>query len=150
MKSFEIISITLLALLGGMYWGPWLALTRSLAELAPETLLVVVKRLSLNMAPLMTVLTPVALLSTVPVLVLSYGTRPATFYLTLGSLALFAFTLLVTMAIEVPIVRRLEVWTVVALPANWQQLRDRWVSMHLLRVVPAVVGLVLILAGAIL
>jgi hypothetical protein len=149
MKAFEVVSITLLALLGGMYWGPWLALTRSLATFTPETLLVIVKRLSLNMAPLMTFLTPVALLSTVPILLLSYGTRPATFYLTLGGLALFAFTLLVTLLIEVPIVKRLEVPTVAALPANWRQLRDRWVAFHLFRVVPALAGLVLLLIGAI-
>lgn len=147
-EVWEIVSITLLALVGGMYWGPWLAVSRSMATFEPDVFLAIVKRMSLNMAPLMTVLTPVALLSTVPVLILSYGTRPETFYLTLAALALFILTLLVTMIVEVPIVKQIETWTVATLPKNWQQLRDRWGRFHLLRIVPAIVGLVLLLVGA--
>lgn len=148
MAVWEIISIVCLALVGGMYWGPWLALSRSMAVFEPSAFLAIVKRMSLNMAPVMTLLTPLALLSTVPVLVVSYGTRQATFYLTLGALALFFVTLLVTLFVEVPIVKRLEVPTVAALPENWRQLRDRWVAFHLFRVVPALAGLVLLLVGA--
>lgn len=147
MKVWEIVSIVLLALVGGLYWGPWLALSRSMSTFTPEVFLAIVKRMSLNMAPVMTVLTPVALLSTAPVLILSYGTRPATFYLTLAALALFVLTLLVTMLVEVPIVKQIETWTVATLPKNWEQLRNRWMSFHLLRVIPAIVGLVLILVG---
>jgi hypothetical protein len=57
------MSIVLLASVGGLYWGPWLALTRSMATFDPETFLVIVKRLNRNMAPIMTILMPVALLS---------------------------------------------------------------------------------------
>jgi len=101
------------------------------------------------MGPLMTVLMPVALLSTVPVLFLSYSQRLETFYLNLIGLVLFVITLLVTMLIEVPIVAQITTWTVSTLPDNWQQLRDRWGAFHLARIVPSVVGLVLLLVGAI-
>jgi CHASE1-domain containing sensor protein len=51
--------------------------------------------------------------------------------------------------IEVPIVKRIRPWTVSTLPDNWQQLRDRWVSFHLIRVLGGFAGLALLVAGAI-
>jgi uncharacterized membrane protein len=101
------------------------------------------------MAPLLTILMPVALLSTLPVLFISYSEQPKTFFLTLAGLALFIVTLLVTVLIEVPIVKQIETWTVSTLPGNWQQLRDRWGAFHLFRIVPSLFGLVLLLIGAI-
>ncbi len=149
LKIFELVSIVLLTLVSGMYWGPWLALSRSLATFEPPVFLAIVHRLNLNMAPLMAMLLPVALLSAVPVLFISYSERPRTFYLTLAGFALFVVTLLVTVLIEVPIVKQIETWTVSSLPDNWQQLRDRWGTFHIVRMVPSLVGLVLILVGAI-
>src|SRR5450432_3477937 len=96
LKIEELISIVLLTLVSGMYWGPWLALSRSMATFDPEVFLPIVDRMNRNMAPLMTVLMPVALLSTVPVLVLTYREGPETFFLTLTALLLFVLTLLVT------------------------------------------------------
>ena len=147
LKVAELISIMLLAFVGGLFWGPWLALSRSMATFEPGVFLAVVKRMSQNMEPVMTILMPVALVSTVPILVLARS-RPETFILTLIGLALFIVTLVVTLLVEVPIVKQIETWTVATLPANWQQLRDRWGSFHYLRIVPAVVGLGLMVVGA--
>ena len=149
LKLFELINVVLLILVSGMYWGPWLALTRSIATFEPDVFLAIVQRLNRNMEPLMTVLMPVALLSTLPVLLLSYGNRPATFYLTLLGFLLFVVTLLVTALVEVPIVKQIVTWTASTLPDNWRQLRDRWGAFHYARIVPSLVGLVLILVGAI-
>jgi hypothetical protein len=132
-----------------MYWGPWLALTRSLRTFKPEVFLPIVDRMNRNMAGLMTMLTPIALLSLVPVLFLSYGKRPTTFYLTFAGFTLFIVALLVTVLVEVPIVKQVVTWTVGTLPANWQQLRDRWGSFHIIRVAAGILGLALVVAGAI-
>jgi hypothetical protein len=149
LKVCELISIALLTLVSGMYWGPWLALTRSMREFEPEVFLAIAHRLNRNMAPLMTVLMPVALVSTVPVLFIAYSQRPVTFYLTLTGLFLFIVTLLVTVLVEVPFVKQIATWTVSTLPDNWQELRDRWGAFHILRIVPSLVGLVLVLIAAI-
>ena len=148
-KTFEVISAVLLAFIGGMYWGPWLALTRSVATFEPEVFLPILKRMNRNMAPIMTVMMPLALVSTVPVLILTLSKHAATFYLTLVALILFAVTLIVTMLIEVPIVTSLDVETVAELPEDWRQRRDRWLAFHLLRIGPAIVGLTLLLIGAV-
>ena len=149
LKICELVSILLLTWVSGMYWGPWLALSRSMSVFEPDVYLAVVDRMRRNMAPLMTVLTPIALLSTVPVLFLTYHGRPAAFALTLTSLILFAVTLIVTMSVEVPIVTQISTWTVPTMPENWPQLRDRWGAFHLARIVPSFVGLALLLVAAI-
>ncbi len=149
MKIAQIVSIVLLTLVSGLFWGPWLALSRSMSTFAPDNFLAIVHRMDRNMSSVMTVLFPVALLSTVPVLILSYSARPQTFYLTLAALALFIITLLVTMLVEVPIVTQIRSWTVATLPSNWQQLRDRWGAFHYVRIVPSVVGLILLFISAI-
>jgi hypothetical protein len=132
-----------------MYWGPWLALSRSLRTFKPGVFLDIVDRMNRNMESVMTILTPVALLSIAPVLFFSYNEKPRTFYFTLAGFALFIVALLVTMLVEVPIVNQIVTWTVGTLPANWQQLRDRWGAFHVIRVVAGIGGLVLLLAGAI-
>lgn len=145
-KAFELINILLSALVAGVFWGPWVGLTRSIATFEPVAFLAIGHRLNVNLAPLMTVLMPAALLSAIPTLILSSG--PA-FALTLGGTALFVLALVVTLAIEVPIANQIKSWSVATLPDNWRQLRDRWASVHIVRVVSGIVGLGLLVAAAI-
>jgi len=149
MKTWELISIVLSALVAGMFHGPWVALSRSMRTFTPEVFLAIVDRMNRNMAPVMTVLMPAALLSILPVIVLSYHGQPLTFYLSATSFALFVVALLVTVLVEVPIVEEIVTWTVSTLPPNWQELRDRWMAFHIIRVVAGIASLVLLVIGAI-
>lgn len=148
LKLLEALSILLAALAGGMFWGPWLALTYSIRTFEPTVFLALADRLNRNMAAVMTVLLPAALLAMGPVLWLTYARQPTTFYLTLLSFGLYLLALLVTMLIEVPIVKQIVSWTVPTLPADWQPLRDRWAAFHVVRVAAAVAGLASLVAGA--
>jgi hypothetical protein len=67
----------------------------------------------------------------------------------LAGFALFLAAVLVTIIVEVPIVKQIETWRVSNLPGNWQELRDRWLAFHVIRVLAAVAGLVLLLIAAI-
>ncbi len=149
LKIWELISIILSALAAGLFCGPWVALSRSISTFTPEVFLAIVDRMNRNMAPVMTILMPAALLSMVPVMFISYNEQPRTFYLTLTGFALFIVALLVTMLVEVPIVKKIEAWTISTLPGNWQQLRDRWGAFHVVRIVASIAGFVLLLVGAI-
>ena len=120
-----------------------------MATFEPEVFLAIVHRMNRNMASLMTALTPVALLSIVPVLFISYTESSKTFYLTLSGFALFTVSLIVTVLVEVPIVKQIVTWTVSTLPLNWQQLRDRWMAFHIIRVVGGLAGLSFLVAAAI-
>jgi hypothetical protein len=149
LKILQIISIVLSALVAGMFCGPWVALTRSINTFKPDVFLAIVHRMNRNMAQVMTMLMPAALLSILPVLFISYNERAKTFFLTLIGFGLFFVALLVTVLVEVPIVKQFEGWTVSTLPDNWEQLRDRWGAFHLIRIVASLAGLVLLLVGAI-
>lgn len=149
LKLCELLGLLLSALVTGMFFGPWAALSRSFHTFPPDVFLPVVHRMGRNVGAVMTMLMPAALLSLLPVLALSYGAHPLTFFLTLAGLALFAAALAVTMAVEVPIVHRMESWTPATLPDGWQASRDRWGSFHVVRVSASILGLLLLLAGAI-
>jgi hypothetical protein len=148
MAVFQLISIILAALVLGVFWGPWVGLTSSIASFDPPTFLAIVGRLSRNLAPVMTILMPASLVSMLPVLILAYNGRPVTFGLTLAALGCFAVALVVTLATEVPIVKRIQGWTPATLPANWERQRDKWASFHLIRVAAGIAGLTLLVLGA--
>jgi uncharacterized membrane protein len=148
-KTWELLSIVSSALVAGMFFGPWAALSRSLKTFRPETFLAIVDRMNRNMAPIMTVLMPASLLAMIPVLIGSYGVLPEIFYLYATAFVLFLVALVVTVFVEVPIVKEIVSWTAETLPANWQQQRDRWVRFHAIRVVAAVLSVVLLVIGAV-
>jgi uncharacterized membrane protein len=149
LKTWQLISIVLSALVAGMFYGPWAALSRSFSTLNPAVFLPIVDRMNKNMAPIMTVLMPASFLSMVPVLVMSYNEHPAAFYLTLAAFALLIVALLVTVLVEVPIVQQIVTWTPSTLPDNWQRLRDRWGRFHIIRIIAGVFGLILLVVAAI-
>ena len=147
LRLLDVVSVILAALVVGVFWGPWLALTRSIRTLTPEVFLVVVHRLDRNLGRFMSVLFPVTMLALIAVSVLSFG-HPIGFVLTVAAFALFLVALIVTVVVEVPVVKQIRDWTATTIPSNWETLRDRWVSFHLLRVVPGILGLALLVAGA--
>ncbi len=134
---------------GGMFHGPWIALSRSMKTFTPDVFLAIVDRMNRNMAPVMTVLMPATLLSIIPVLLLSYHERSRAFYLNVTAFALFILALVVTVFVEVPIVEEIVTWKVSTLPGNWQQLRDRWTKFHVIRVIAGFVSVVLLVVAAI-
>jgi hypothetical protein len=147
---WQLISILLLALVTGVFWGTWLGLSRSMASLTPETFLEVGHTMIDNLGTIMAILMPAAILAVLPVLYLSYRGRSRALYPSLAGFALFIIALLITLIVEVPIDNQIEGWTVTSLPANWQQLRDRWELFHVIRSWVSVLGLALLLGGALL
>jgi uncharacterized membrane protein len=147
LRLLDILSITLATLVLGVFWGPWVGVTRSIKTFTPDVFLVLVHGLDKNLGGLMGVLFPVTLLSIIPVVLLTIGS-PISFFLTLGGLLLFVLALVVTAAVEVPIVTQIRGWTDSTMPADWEQRRDRWLSFHLLRVLPGIAGVILLVAGA--
>jgi uncharacterized membrane protein len=148
LKVSEVVCILLSALVGGMFWGPWVGVSRSIGSFEPEIFLAIGHRMGRNFSQVMPVLMPAALFSIAPVLALSFH-RPGTFYPVLAGFGLFVAVLLVTLVVEVPIVNKIRSWTPATLPANWQQLRDRWGRFHVVRVAAAFAGLALLVSGAV-
>jgi hypothetical protein len=150
LEIWQFISILLSALVTGVFWGTWLGLSRSMASLTPETFLTIGHTMIANLGTVMAILMPVAILATLPVLFLLYRGRSWALYPTLAGFTLFIIALAVTLIVEVPIDNQIEAWTTASLPANWQQLRDRWELFHVIRTWVSVIGLALLILGALL
>ena len=147
---WQFINIFLLSLVTGVFWGTWLGLSRSMRSLSTSTFLEVAHAMIGNLGVIMAMLMPAAILSTLPVLYLLSRRRPKAFYATLVGLMLFVIALLITLLVEVPLDLQFQQWTLTNLPANWQQLRARWEFWHFIRSWVSVIGLALMLGGALL
>ena len=53
--------------------------------------------------------------------------------------------LLVTIRLEVPLNKQIQLWTVTSAPSNWEQVRDLWLQRHLWRTVCAITGFLCVL-----
>ena len=148
LEIWQFISIFLWSLVTGVFWGTWLGLSRSMTSLSKETFLEVAHAMIGNLGTIMAILMPAAILVTLPVLYLLYRRRSRMLYPTLAGFALFVLALLITLGVEVPLDMEFERWTATTLPANWQELRDRWEWWHVVRSWVSVAGLALLLAGA--
>jgi uncharacterized membrane protein len=148
LRVWQFINILLSALVAGVFWGPWLGLSRSIASFSPETFLAIGQRMIGNLAPVMPILMPAAILSTIPVLIMLYRRRSKFFYPTLAGFSFFVAALTITLVVEVPIDNQIKQWTVSSLPADWKQIRDRWELFHEIRTFASVGGLALLVGGA--
>jgi len=61
---------------------------------------------------------------------------------------LFVVALAGTLAVNVPIDRQINEWTLATLPADWMQVRDRWELWHTIRTVASLASLACIMASA--
>lgn len=148
LEIWQFISILLSALVTGVFWGTWLGLSRSMASLTAETFLTIGHAMIGNLGTVMAILMPAAILAILPVLLRLYRRRSWALYPTLAGFALFVIALVVTLIVEVSIDNQIEAWTVASLPANWQQLRDQWELFHAIRTWVSVIGLALLIVGA--
>ncbi len=150
LKIAQFINIFLLFLVAGVFWGTWFSLARSITAFAPATFLEIGRVMIGNLGTPMSILMPLALLSTLPVLFLLYLQKSMAFYLTLVGLALFVVALAITLLVNVPIDYQIMEWTAQTLPSDWEAIRDRWESYHVLRTFVSLGGLALILGAALI
>jgi hypothetical protein len=66
---------------------------------------------------------------------LAHATWSTSWWLALGSAALFAAMIVYTVLLPVPINNQVVRWQPDSLPANWRELRRRWDMLHAIRVV---------------
>jgi hypothetical protein len=142
LKIAQFINTFLLFLVAGVFWGTWFSLARSMRSITPETFLEVGQIMISNLGLPMSILMPIALLSTLPVLFWLYRQKSMlAFSLTLFGFALFVVALAITLLVNVPIDNLIRQWTIQSLPSDWETIRDRWEFYHVLRTFVSVVGL---------
>jgi uncharacterized membrane protein len=150
LKICEFLSMFLSALVAGVFWGPWLGLTRSGDTFPPEVFLSVAHRMIRNLAPIMPVLMCSAILTTLSVLFVSHGKQFPSCCLNLAGLLCFAVAMLVTLIVEVPIDNQIKSWTLATLPQHWEHIWHKWETFHTVRTGASLLGLGFLVAGALL
>ncbi len=103
----QFIALFLLLLVTGVFWGPWLALHRTLNVFTKEEYIKITKTMGANLGRPMQILMPLCILfMLISVLIYPHKNSPA-FYTTLASFGFIIITLFVTMMVELPIVNKI-------------------------------------------
>ena len=149
-RATEFVAIFLQVLVVGAFWGSWIGLSRSIDTLTPGTFLEVGHVMMADYGPIMSVLMPAAVLSTLLSAVLVYRQRATAGHLVLAGFACVVGATAVTLLVNVPIDEQMAGWTLATLPADWTQVRDRWETFHTVRTFLSLGGLATTLAGSLL
>jgi uncharacterized membrane protein len=147
LQIVQFITLSLILLVTGVFFGPWLALHRTLDVFTKAEFLKITKAMAINLGRPMQILMPLCLLFMLITVILFPYKNHISFYLFIASFFCFVITLIVTLTTELPIVNKIKLWTNDTAPENWEEIRNRWVSFHALRVFPALFGFVLYLLG---
>ena len=132
-KLIQYLALFGLLLVTGVYWGPWLGLHRSLNLFSPAELIHLSQILAQNLGGSMGLLLP-ACIGLMAVSAWMYPDKRSTnFYLLLLAIGFVVASLGISVGIEKPIVDQMKVWTASIVPADWQQLRDKWVYFTVVR-----------------
>jgi uncharacterized membrane protein len=133
-RAAQAVTIVLFALVMGVFWGTWFGLSRTMSRLSAETFVAVGHEMIRNLGVPMAILLPLALLSALITLVLLWqGGRAAPFWWLLAGFLLMVAALVITLAVEVPIDNKIEVWTAATLPGDWRSIQSRWEAFHTVR-----------------
>lgn len=132
-KGLELIIALLLTLVAGVFWGTWFSLSRSMHVLSPDIFITIGKQIMENVAATMRIIMPASVIGLVVLLIGSWKKKTVYFYCIFIALILFVIALLITLAIEVPIDNEIRTWTIATVPANWEDIRDRWEKYHMVR-----------------
>jgi uncharacterized membrane protein len=136
----QYTALFLLLLVTGVFWGPWLALHRSLHVFTREEFIKITKTMGANLERPMQIAMPLCLVFMVLSAILSPKKDSVEFYLVVASFCCLLITLIITMTTELPIVNKIRQWTVETIPSDWEAIRDKWVRFHALRVFPALIS----------
>jgi uncharacterized membrane protein len=132
-KLIQFITLLLLMLITGLFWGTWFSLSRSIENFSPSEFIHIGKTIIMNVAGPMRVIMPLCILLMAVSLWFYPEKRSVTFYLIVASFVLLIATLIITVGIEVPIDNQLKTWSPETVPSDWTAIRSRWQFFHTMR-----------------
>jgi hypothetical protein len=139
-KLIELISLFLMT---GVLWGPWIALHCSLHVFAKEEFMKITHAMADNLEKPMRILMPLCILFLGISVFLFSRQNNFEFLCQLGSFGCMIVTLIVTLIVELPIVKQIKQWNHETIPADWQAIRDGWLRFHTLGVFPVMISFLL-------
>jgi uncharacterized membrane protein len=147
-SALYAISLIMVMLVTGVFWGTWFTLTRSLSDFPPDNFIRIGKTIIANVAWPMRILMPATLIVLAWLCVITFRIRPS-FYFFAGTLILMMITLVITVGVEVPIDNQIKTWSAESIPPNWKDLRATWDRFHAWRTLTSVLSFVLLSVGVV-
>jgi len=148
LKVLQAVTVVLLALVMGVFWGTWFTLTRSLETFSPSEFIHIGKTIIANVKTPMQILMPLTLVVVAACCWLTPDKRSASFYFQLVALLLAVVALVITVGVEVPIDNQIKTWTAETIPNNWTTLRARWNAFHAARTFVSIAAVASMTCGA--
>ncbi len=140
LKITQFITLFLLTLVTGVFWGTWFSLSRSMEVFSAEEFIHIGKTIIQNLAIPMRILMPACILFMILSIWFYPQKKSIEFYFNIAALALIIIALLITLMIEVPIDNQIKQWTSLTVPADWETIRNRWEFFHTLRTFVSLAG----------
>ena len=132
-KIIEFTALILAALVMGVFWGTWFTLTRSIHDFSAAEFIHIGKTIIANVAIPMSVIMPATLFLMLVSLRQVRRMDRVSFYFYSLSFLLMVTTVIITVAVEVPIDNKIKSWTEATIPSNWESLRHTWAQFHTMR-----------------
>jgi hypothetical protein len=145
----HLITLLLVMLVTGVFWGTWFTLTRSLDVFPPENFIRIGKTIIANVGLPMRILMPGTLFTLLWLCVVARKDRPSIYFFAIA-FTLMVIALIITVAVEVPIDNQIKTWTAETLPQNWTALRARWNTFHTLRTFISIASFIALSAGVVM
>ena len=137
-KIIQFITLLLLLLVSGLFWGTWFSLSQSIENFSAAEFIHIGKTIISNVAFPMRIILPLCILC----MLISAWWYPAKktveFYFGIASIVLILMSLLITLIVEVPIDNQIKLWTASNLPADWEAIRTKWQFFHGLRTLTSI------------
>lgn len=147
LKAIEFISLLLVSLVMGVFWGTWFTLTRSIHDFSATEFIHIGKTIISNVALPMSIIMPATLVFMLIAIWMSRRINKQSFYLYILSFLLMIITLIITVALEVPIDNQIKTWTAATVPVNWEALRLKWDRFHSIRTFTSILSTVFFIWG---
>ena len=133
LKLTNLVALFLLALVAGVFWGTSFTLTGSIETFSPAEFIHIGKTIIANVAIPMSVIMPATLFLMLVSLRQVRRMDRVSFYFYSLSFLLMVTTVIITVAVEVPIDNKIKSWTEATVPSNWESLRHTWAQFHTMR-----------------
>lgn len=141
LNILRFLTLLLLALIAGVFWGTWFTLTRSLETFSAAEFIHIGKTIIANVAFPMRIIMPLAMILLALSLWFYPDKRSAGFYWSIAAFIFLIVTLLITVGVEVPIDNQIRRWQASSMPFDWEAIRSRWKYFHAWRTLTALASL---------
>jgi uncharacterized membrane protein len=132
-QVLQLVVVFFAALATGGLMVNWIGLGRAMSRLSPSTYVEFHQATNHTFNPYMPIVVVGALLGGVVLAFLAPGVHSLSGELAIAGSVFYAAGLAISLTTDVPINNQIAGWSVQSPPADWTQIRGRWIRFHIVR-----------------